>query len=103
MTQSKERKFEAEEESLNAQKNSENNPEEKSFLETVDEYKLRREIEEQQKQKQYECSSTCGGWILNQFLGLIRVPANIEKIDFTVTIHDADAIKQNFGQVSKTV
>ena len=29
-----------------------------------------------------------------------KVPANISKIDFTVTIHEADARKQNFGQVS---
>ncbi len=31
---------------------------------------------------------------------LTKVPANIEKIDFTVTIHEADVRKQNFGQVS---
>ncbi len=31
---------------------------------------------------------------------LSLVPANIEKIDFTVTIYDADVRKQNFGQVS---
>lgn len=31
---------------------------------------------------------------------LDKVPADIEKIDFTVTIHEADARKQNFGQVS---
>ena len=31
---------------------------------------------------------------------LSKVPANIEKIDFTVTIHEADTRKQNFGQVS---
>ena len=31
---------------------------------------------------------------------LSKVPANIDKIDFTVTIYDADARKQNFGQVS---
>ncbi|MCU9528039.1 TerD family protein [Pseudomonas mosselii] len=30
---------------------------------------------------------------------LSRVPADIEKIAFTVTIHDADVRKQNFGQV----
>ncbi|HAL69961.1 TerD family protein (plasmid) [Pseudomonas fulva] len=30
---------------------------------------------------------------------LSRVPADIDKIAFTVTIHDADARKQNFGQV----
>ncbi|MBO6178443.1 MAG: TerD family protein [Selenomonadaceae bacterium] len=33
-------------------------------------------------------------------IDLSKVPANIEKIDFTVTIHEADARKQNFGQVS---
>lgn len=33
-------------------------------------------------------------------IDLSKIPANIEKIDFTVTIHDADARKQNFGQVS---
>ncbi len=31
---------------------------------------------------------------------LSAVPAGIEKIDFTVTIYDADVRKQNFGQVS---
>ena len=31
---------------------------------------------------------------------LSKVPANIDKIDFTVTIYDAEARKQNFGQVS---
>jgi len=31
---------------------------------------------------------------------LSLVPANVEKIDFTVTIYDADARKQKFGQVS---
>ncbi|MBQ9436945.1 MAG: TerD family protein [Lachnospiraceae bacterium] len=31
---------------------------------------------------------------------LSAVPANIEKIDFTVTIYEADERKQNFGQVS---
>lgn len=31
---------------------------------------------------------------------LAKVPTNIEKIDFTVTIHEAEARKQNFGQVS---
>jgi len=31
---------------------------------------------------------------------LDRVPADVEKIVFTVTIHEADARKQNFGQVS---
>ena len=34
------------------------------------------------------------------FVDLSKVPANIEKIDFTVTIYDADARRQNFGQVS---
>jgi tellurium resistance protein TerD len=33
---------------------------------------------------------------------LARVPAEIEKIAFTVTIHDADVRKQNFGQVSNS-
>ena len=33
-------------------------------------------------------------------IDLSAVPASIEKIDFTVTIHEADARKQNFGQVS---
>ncbi len=31
---------------------------------------------------------------------LNKIPASIEKIDFTVTIHDAQARSQNFGQVS---
>ncbi len=31
---------------------------------------------------------------------LLRVPANISRIAFTVTIHDAESRKQNFGQVS---
>ncbi|MBU5488293.1 TerD family protein [Clostridium sp. MSJ-8] len=31
---------------------------------------------------------------------LAKVPANISKIAFTVTIYDADVRKQNFGQVS---
>ncbi len=33
-------------------------------------------------------------------IDLSKVPANIEKIDFTVTIYDSDHRKQNFGQVS---
>ena len=33
-------------------------------------------------------------------MDLAKVPAGIDKIDFTVTIHEADARKQNFGQVS---
>jgi tellurium resistance protein TerD len=33
-------------------------------------------------------------------IDLSKVPANVHKIDFTVTIHDADKRKQNFGQVS---
>ena len=33
-------------------------------------------------------------------IDLEKVPANIEKIDFTVTIYDAEARKQTFGQVS---
>ncbi len=32
-------------------------------------------------------------------IDLSKVPASIEKIDFTVTIHEADTRKQNFGQV----
>lgn len=31
---------------------------------------------------------------------LNKIPSNIEKIDFTVTIHDAELRGQNFGQVS---
>ncbi|MEQ1531463.1 MAG: TerD family protein, partial [Methylococcales bacterium] len=31
---------------------------------------------------------------------LDKVPADIQRVIFTVTIHDADARKQNFGQVS---
>ena len=33
-------------------------------------------------------------------IDLSLVPANVDKIDFTVTIYDADARKQTFGQVS---
>ncbi|MBR0070059.1 MAG: TerD family protein [Synergistaceae bacterium] len=33
-------------------------------------------------------------------IDLSLVPANVEKIDFTVTIHEAETRKQNFGQVS---
>lgn len=33
-------------------------------------------------------------------IDLSKVPANIEKIDFTVTIYEADERKQTFGQVS---
>ena len=33
-------------------------------------------------------------------VNLAGVPAEIEKIDFTVTIHEAEERKQNFGQVS---
>jgi tellurium resistance protein TerD len=32
---------------------------------------------------------------------LSRVPAEVDKLSFCVTIHDADARKQNFGMVSK--
>ena len=32
-------------------------------------------------------------------IDLSKVPADIQKIDFTVTIHEADSRKQNFGQV----
>ena len=31
---------------------------------------------------------------------LTKVPANIERIAFTVTIYDSDVRHQNFGQVS---
>lgn len=31
---------------------------------------------------------------------LVSVPADVERIAFTVTIHDAEARRQNFGQVS---
>jgi len=34
------------------------------------------------------------------FVDLSLVPANIERIDFTVTIYDAAERRQNFGQVS---
>ncbi|HCB93258.1 MAG TPA: chemical-damaging agent resistance protein C [Selenomonas sp.] len=33
-------------------------------------------------------------------IDLAAVPANIEKIDFTVTIHEGESRNQNFGQVS---
>jgi tellurium resistance protein TerD len=33
-------------------------------------------------------------------LDLSKIPANVEKISFTVTIHDAEARGQNFGQIS---
>jgi tellurium resistance protein TerD len=33
---------------------------------------------------------------------LSRVPADVDKIAFTVTIHDADARRQNFGQVGNS-
>lgn len=33
-------------------------------------------------------------------IDLAAVPSTIDKIDFTVTIHEADIRKQNFGQVS---
>ena len=33
---------------------------------------------------------------------LSKVPASIDKIDFTVTIYEADERKQNFGQVSNS-
>ena len=34
------------------------------------------------------------------FVDLPLIPANIEKVDFTVTIYDADVRRQNFGQVN---
>ncbi|MDR0526074.1 MAG: TerD family protein [Spirochaetaceae bacterium] len=33
-------------------------------------------------------------------IDLAKIPGEYEKIDFTVTIHEAEARKQNFGQVS---
>lgn len=33
-------------------------------------------------------------------IDLTKIPANIEKVAFTVTIYDADIRRQNFGQVS---
>jgi len=33
-------------------------------------------------------------------IDLSKVPADVEKISFTVTIHDAESRRQNFGQVS---
>ena len=35
-------------------------------------------------------------------IDLSKVPANIERIAFTVTIYDAEARRQNFGQVSNS-
>ncbi len=35
-------------------------------------------------------------------IDLSKVPANVHKIDFTVTIHDAEERAQNFGQVSNS-
>ena len=34
-------------------------------------------------------------------IDLTRVPADVEKVIFAVTIHDAEARRQNFGMVSK--
>lgn len=34
------------------------------------------------------------------FVDLTKIPANVEKIAFTVTIYDAEGRRQNFGQVS---
>ena len=34
-------------------------------------------------------------------IDLSRVPADIDRVSITVTIHDADARRQNFGMVSK--
>ena len=33
-------------------------------------------------------------------IDLKSIPANVEKVDFTVTIYDADVRRQNFGQVN---
>ena len=35
-------------------------------------------------------------------IDLAKIPASYDKVDFTVTIHDAEARKQNFGQVSNS-
>lgn len=35
-------------------------------------------------------------------IDLTKIPANIDKIDFTVTIFEADARNQNFGQVNNS-
>ena len=35
-------------------------------------------------------------------IDLLKIPANIERIAFTVTIYDAEARRQNFGQVSNS-
>ncbi|MBE6861911.1 MAG: TerD family protein [Ruminococcus sp.] len=35
-------------------------------------------------------------------IDLAAIPANVEKVAFTVTIYDADARRQNFGQVSNS-
>ena len=35
-------------------------------------------------------------------INLTNVPANIQRIAFTITIHDADSRNQNFGQVSNS-
>lgn len=35
-------------------------------------------------------------------INLTAVPANIQRIAFTITIHDADSRNQNFGQVSNS-
>ncbi|AXQ27495.1 TerD family protein [Solimonas sp. K1W22B-7] len=37
--------------------------------------------------------------VVNVSLG--TVPAEVDKVSFSVTIHDAEARKQNFGQISK--
>lgn len=34
------------------------------------------------------------------FVDLAKIPANVEKVAFTVTIYDAETRRQNFGQVS---
>ncbi|MBQ2803053.1 MAG: TerD family protein [Lachnospiraceae bacterium] len=36
------------------------------------------------------------------FVDLTKIPANVEKIAFTVTIYDAESRRQNFGQVSNS-
>ena len=55
------------------------------FLEVVDEFDEKEDGEGDDEEIKVDLS---------------KVPADVEKIDFTVTIYDADARKQKFGQVS---
>ena len=36
------------------------------------------------------------------FVDLTKIPSNVEKVAFTVTIYDSDVRRQNFGQVSNS-